>query len=200
MVDAAVAVSFALGVVEPDASGVGGYGEMLVNLSGMPKPTLLEFMARVPEEASLSNASLLENGRYPSDGPVLAMVPGGGGDVPGMATVRFEEAPWADLLRTGDPCGARRLRGERWAGDHAADGQGTVPQVRVEQGALLPQRVPLKAGDTLKNPDLAWTLEQIAKNGHDGFYKGEVARRLVNDPARQGQRHPVDRSRALLRR
>src|SRR5437764_10791637 len=36
-------------------------------------------------------------------------------------------------------------------------------------------------GDTLKNPDLAWTLEQIAAGGADAFYKGEIARRLVAD-------------------
>jgi gamma-glutamyltranspeptidase len=40
---------------------------------------------------------------------------------------------------------------------------------------------PLHAGDTLKNPDLAWTLEQIASGGADAFYKGEIARRLVTD-------------------
>ena len=40
---------------------------------------------------------------------------------------------------------------------------------------------PLHAGDTLKNPDLAWTLEQIAKGGADAFYKGEIAKRMVAD-------------------
>ena len=76
VVDAAVAVSFALGVVEPDASGVGGYGEMLVYTPAMRQPALIEFMARVPEEATLANAALMSGGRYPEDGPVLAMVPG----------------------------------------------------------------------------------------------------------------------------
>ena len=52
VVDAAVAISFALGVVEPDASGVGGYGEMLVYVKGMPAPTCIEFLTRVPEAAS----------------------------------------------------------------------------------------------------------------------------------------------------
>lgn len=38
-----------------------------------------------------------------------------------------------------------------------------------------------EAGETLKQPDLAWTLEQIRDKGADGFYKGEVAKRLVDD-------------------
>ncbi|MFN8574097.1 MAG: gamma-glutamyltransferase [Gemmatimonadaceae bacterium] len=182
VVDAAVAVSFALGVVEPDASGVGGYGEMLVNISGTARPTLIEFMARVPEEATLANASLLENGRYPSDGPVLAMVPG---TVAAMyqAWQRFgsKKIPWADLV-------APAIRAAK-DGYVISDGLATTLETerdrfsKYESSKALFFRngAPLKAGDTLKNPDLAWTLEQIAKNGHDGFYKGEVARRLVND-------------------
>ena len=50
-------MSFALGVVEPDASGPGGYGEMLVYRAGMSSPRLIEFMSRVPEEAGLGNGS-----------------------------------------------------------------------------------------------------------------------------------------------
>ena len=53
VVDAAVAVSFALGVVEPDASGVGGYGQMLIYQKGMDRPQLIEFMTRVPEDGGL---------------------------------------------------------------------------------------------------------------------------------------------------
>lgn len=182
VVDAAVAVSFALGVVEPDASGMGGYGEMLVQLKGMERPALFEFMARVPEEGGLANASLLQNGRYPSDGPVLAMVPG---TVAGMhaAWKKFGsgKVPWSDLL-------APAIRAAR---DGYVVSEGLATTLMLEQATFLKydgskalffrDGKPFVAGDTLRNPDLAWTLEQVAKGGADGFYKGEVARRLVQD-------------------
>ena len=186
-VDAAVAVSFALGVVEPDASGVGGYGEMLVQIPGMERPALIEFMARVPEEATLSNASLLENGRYPADGPLLAMVPG---TVSGMHTAwtRYgsRKVPWADLI-------APAIRAAR-NGYIVSEGLATTllrerdSFAKYEGSRALffrdgnaQGRVPRVAGDTIRNPDLAWTLEQIARAGADGFYRGAVAERLVGD-------------------
>src|SRR5438046_9236816 len=76
VVDAAVAVSFALGVVEPDASGPGGYGQMLVYQRDMDRPQLIEFMSRAPEDAGLADTALVQNGRLPDDGPVLVNVPG----------------------------------------------------------------------------------------------------------------------------
>jgi gamma-glutamyltranspeptidase/glutathione hydrolase len=185
-VDAAVAVSFALGVVEPDASGIGGYGEMLIQVPGMERPALIEFMARVPEEATLNNASLMENGRYPSDGPLLAMVPG---TVAGMHTAwtRYgsKKVAWADLI-------APAIRAAK-NGYVVSEGLATTLRRERESFAKYESskalffkdgaqgRVPRVAGDTIRNPDLAWTLEQIARAGADGFYRGAVAERLVSD-------------------
>lgn len=182
VVDAAVAVSFALGVVEPDASGIGGYGEMLVHLNGMERPALIEFMARVPEEATLANASLLENGRYPADGPLLAMVPG---TVAGMHTAwerhGSRKVAWADLL-------APAIRAAR-DGYVVSDGLATTlvreresfAKYASSRALFFRDGRPLTAGDTLRNPDLAWALEQIAKGGANGFYRGAVAERMVSD-------------------
>ncbi|HUQ80826.1 MAG TPA: gamma-glutamyltransferase [Gemmatimonadaceae bacterium] len=182
VVDAAVAVSFALGVVEPDASGPGGYGQMLIQTKGADHPALIEFMSRVPEEATLSNAGLMTDGRYPPDGPVLANVPG---TVAGMHSAwrQFgsKKVPWADLL-------APAIRAAK-DGYVVSEGLATTLTVEREHFAkyessralFFRNGAPLHAGDTLKNPDLAWTLEQIAKGGADGFYRGEVARRMVTD-------------------
>jgi gamma-glutamyltranspeptidase len=186
VVDAAVAVSFAIGVVEPDASGIGGYGQMVVALKGR-QPTNIEFMSRVPEEGGLTNTALLVNGRYPSDGPVLVNVPG---TVAGMylAWQRYgsKRVPWADLL-------APAIRAAR-DGYEVSDGLATTLATEREHFAkyegsralFFRNGVPLQAGDTLRNPDLAWVLEQIAARGADGFYKGEVALKYVGDLRSKG--------------
>ncbi len=182
VVDAAVAVSFALGVVEPDASGVGGYGEMVITMASMSKPTLIEFMSRVPEDAPLSNTALLQNGRYPSDGPVLVNVPG---TVGGMhaAWLKYgsKKVPWRALLQPA-------IRAAR-DGYIVSEGLATTLATEREHFAkyegsralFFRNGQPLVAGDTLRNPDLAWVLEQIAANGADGFYKGDVAKKWVDD-------------------
>ncbi|MEO7362417.1 MAG: gamma-glutamyltransferase, partial [Gemmatimonadaceae bacterium] len=182
VVDAAVAVSFALGVVEPDASGVGGYGEMVIALAKLEKPTLIEFMSRVPEDAGLSNTSLLVNGRYPSDGPVLANVPGTtAGMYAAWKKYGSGTVPWKDLL-------APAIRAAR---NGYVVSEGLATTLATERDAFAKYESsktlffrngqPVVAGDTIKNLDLAYTLEQIAAKGADGFYKGEVAKKWIDD-------------------
>ena len=182
VVDAAVAVSFTLAVVEPDASGPGGYGQMLVYQKGMDHPQLIEFMSRVPEDAGLTNTSLLQNGRLPDGGPVVVNVPG---TVAAMylAWQKFgsKKIPWADLL-------APAIRAAR-NGYVVSEGTATTLATEREQfmkyegsrALFFRNGEPVHAGDTLKNPDLAHTLEEIAAGGADAFYKGDIARRMVAD-------------------
>lgn len=187
VVDAAVAVSFALGVVEPDASGVGGYGQMLLYTRGMDEPKVIEFMARVPEKATLDNGALLRNGRLPDGGPVLAIVPG---TVAAMHLAWKEHGSgrleWAALL---EPA----IRAAR---DGYVVSEGLATTLATERAHFLQypgsrelffrDGEPLSAGDTVRNPGLQWTLEQIAKGGADAFYRGEVGRRMVADLRAQG--------------
>ena len=197
VVDAAVAVSFALGVVEPDASGMGGYGEMLVQMKGMERPALIEFMARVPEEATLSNGALQQNGRYPEDGPVLVMVPG---TVAGMHTAwkKFGSGKlkWPELL-------APAIRAAR-DGYVVTDGLATTLWLERDRFAkyessralFFRDGKPLAAGDTIRNADLARTLELVAAGGADGFYRGDVANRYASDLRGKGNAmRPTDLAR-----
>ncbi len=182
VVDAAVAVSFALGVVEPDASGIGGYGQMLVQLASFPAPALIEFMTRAPEEASWSNAGLPNGEEYPDDGPVLANVPG---TVAAMhlAWQKYGSGrvSWADLI-------APAMRAAE-GGFPVSDGLATTLRTEREhflkypgsRALFFPSGEPLKAGETLRNPDLARTLRAIADSGPRAFYRGNIARRMVED-------------------
>ena len=187
VVDAAVAVSFALGVVEPDASGLGGYGQMLVQLKTMDKPALIEFMTRAPEEASLANGALLRRGALPPDGPVLVNVPG---TLAGMelAFKKFgsHNVTWAQVV-------APAIRAAE-QGYVVSDGLATTLATEREHFAkyassralFFVKGEPLHAGDSLRNPDLAKTLQLIADSGAASFYTGSIARRLVADLRGQG--------------
>jgi gamma-glutamyltranspeptidase len=178
VVDAAVAISFALGVVEPDASGVGGYGEMLIFLKGMSDPVCIEFLTRVPEAASLTNGALIP---LPRQGPVLANVPG---TVAGMelAWQRYgsDKLKWAQLIAP-----AIKLANEGFLLDDAftttlAKEKERYLQYESTKALFFREGLPLTPGDTLRNPDLAWTLTQIAE-GAETFYEGKVAHRMVED-------------------
>lgn len=179
VVDAAIAVSFAIGVVEPDASGLGGYGEMLVFLKGMKAPTCIEFLTRVPEAASLTNGYL---NPLPQNGPVVVNIPG---TVAGMelAWQRYgsKKIRWPDLLEP-----AIQLADKGFILDQSFP---TTLETEKEnylryasaRKLFFPDGKALQPGDTLRNPDLAWVLRQIAWKGGKGFYEGAVARMMVED-------------------
>ena len=197
VVDAAVAVSFVLGVVEPDASGLGGYGQMLVSLAAMERPALIEFMTRAPEEATLGNGALSRRGASPPDGPMLVNVPG---TLAGME-LAFKKygshrVTWADVVTP-----AIRAAEQGYI---VSDGLATTLATEREHFLNYPasstlffaKGEPLRAGDTLRNPDLARTLRTIADSGASAFYSGSIARRIVADLRGQGNAmRPTDMAR-----
>lgn len=182
VIDAAVAVSFMLGVVEPDASGIGGYGQMLVFQKGMDRPQNIEFMSRVPEDANLAPAPPPGAARRDVENAALVNVPG---TVAAMhlAWQKFgsKKLAWSDLLQPAIHA----------ARDGYVVSEGLATTLATEREQFLKSDAarsiffhddqPYKTGDTIKNPDLAATLEQIAKGGADAFYKGDIAKKLVTD-------------------
>ena len=100
-----------------------------------------------------------------------------------------QAAPRCDS-RSGDPAGARRIRGRLLSRAFARGRRSPLRQVsRRQRSRSTPSTVQRHRPDQLlKQPDLARTLEAIRDHGRDGFYKGWVAKAIA-DEMRRGRRH-----------
>jgi gamma-glutamyltranspeptidase/glutathione hydrolase len=186
-VDAAIAVSFALGVVEPDASGIGGDGMALVWRAGSQAPVVVDFKDQAPAAASLDNPAVLRDGRLVDHGPAALNVPG---VVAGMDHLHrhygSSRVAWADLVAPAIDYAAGGFGLDGTLPATVAEGQATLRRYDASRALFLPGgRLP-QPGDRFVNADLAATLRLIAAQGADAFYRGELAQRMVDDLARRG--------------
>ncbi|MBW3534281.1 MAG: gamma-glutamyltransferase family protein [Gemmatimonadetes bacterium] len=173
-VDAAVATSFAVGVVEPQMSGLGGSGSLTIWMEEEGRPYYLDFYAA-------QNAARMAGATGPLQGDTDLRVVG----VPGMtagllaAHARFGSlplervmAPAIRLAEEGFPLGQILASMVQGAEDKLHRFPAATAQWFPEGRALAP-------GETYRNPALASTLRRIAREGRDGFYRGPVAEAVV---------------------
>lgn len=187
VVDAIVAVSFALGVTEEDASGIGGEGMMLIHRASDGKTVAIDFKDQVPMEGTLTNPKILDGDRLVSSGPAAANIPG---VVAGMDLAYRKygsgKLPWKDLIEP-----AIRAAEEGFTLDEALpssvrEGQRFLKRYDAAAKIFLPAGKALKPGDTFRNPDYAATLRRIATVGASDFYRGDIARRIAEDMRKNG--------------
>jgi gamma-glutamyltranspeptidase/glutathione hydrolase len=203
-VDAAVAVGFALGVTHPTAGNIGGGGFLVVRLPD-GKSVAFDYREMAPGKAHRdmyldATGNLTEDSRK---GPRAAGIPG---VVRGLAAAHamFGTMPWQELIMP-----SVKLAREGWKLDehHAQDlGWGLERMVayakEVEQkqpGSALarataytlatfrkPDGSAYQTGEVWKQPDLAATLELIAKEGPDVFYRGALAGKMAQEVQAMG--------------
>jgi gamma-glutamyltranspeptidase/glutathione hydrolase len=184
--DAAVAVSATLGLVEPESSGIGGGGLMLLHIAGGnqeggDRQVFIDARERAPLAAHRDmylDADGKVKPKASMDGPLAAAIPGLPAGLVHMSQ-KYGRLPLKDSLAP-----AIRLARNGWTMNHktAALLPWRGKALRLSPGAMelfFRNGEPIKAGETLKNPAYARTLELIAKQGHDGFYRGELAKKLV---------------------
>jgi gamma-glutamyltranspeptidase/glutathione hydrolase len=186
-VDAAVAVAFALAVVEPAAGNIGGGGFMLIRLAG-GKTTFLDYRETAPGKAT-RDMYIGKDGKLDEEASVIGYrsvaVPG---TVAGLAlalktwgSMKLADvmAPAILLAENGFPISeslAHEFEQERR----------DLQRFTSSRHIFLNDGKMFQPGDTLRQPELAATLKRIARKGATEFYTGETARILVDDMSRLG--------------
>ncbi len=179
--DAAVAISAALAVVEPNGSGLGGGAFWLLHRAADGFDVMVDGREVAPGAATRDmylDAAGNPIPRASMDGPLAAGIPGQPAGLAhitenyGKLSLAENLAPAIGIARDGFPLYPRLRAGlrfklqllQRWP----AGAEVFLP------GGELPE-----LGFVIRQPDLASTLEAMAANGAAGFYDGDVAARLV---------------------
>ncbi len=175
-IDAAIATAAALGVVEPQSSGIGGDG--FISIYDAKTGAVYAVNATGAAPTGATREFYLERGGIPMKGILSASIPG---LVDGwlVAHERFGTrpldevfAPAIGLCEDGFPLShklAASLEGEtkRFASD---------PHTRA---VFTDDGQPLAPGDIVYQKDLGKTLRTLAAKGRDAFYEGEIAKAMV---------------------
>ena len=187
-VDAAVAVSLALAVTHPQAGNLGGGGFLVIHLQERGFDTTVDYRERAPL-AGGRDMYLDANGEVIPDASLYGYLAAGvPGQVAGLwlAHSRYGSLPWRELVEPAIRLARDGFEVNYWLADsfgYAAERLAAYPSTAK---VFLKDGKPYAYGELFRQPDLAWTLEQIAARGHDGFYKGEVARKIAADMAANG--------------
>ncbi len=184
-VDAAVATAFALAVSWPEAGNIGGGGFMLVRPANGKKTVCVDYRETAP-------ISMQKNSFTRSDTTFTQKAVGVPGTVKGLALAhaKYGRLKWARLVMPAselalqgvpiDPALAKSLN--YVLSIPSVQSENTHSELRRVYGK--PDHTDWKAGDTLFLPDLAATLRLIAQQGPDSFYKGAIAKQLVEEMGR----------------
>ncbi len=187
VVDAMIAVSFALGVVEPEASGVGGDGSAVLYLKGMKKPTVIEYKDMTPIHATPDNPRLMQDGRIVADGPAAANIPGvvAGLDY-AFRTYGSGKVKWEDLVAPAIALADEGFILDEGLPSSIAEGRRFLEKWPEAAKIYLPGGKVPRPGDRFFNKDYANTLRAIQKGGADAFYRGEIAKKIAADMEENG--------------
>ncbi len=184
-VDAAVAIGFAMSVTYPYAGNLGGGGFMLVRFAD-GRSTFIDFREAAPGRAS-HDMYLDAKGNPTRDSIEGWRSVGVPGTVRGFEMVqhKYGKAKWESLVEPAVELASKGFT-VSYATAEQLKGSRSLARDPTSKTICLTNGTNYDAGDTFVQPDLARTLQRIAKLGSKDFYEGETAKLLTDAMAKNG--------------
>jgi gamma-glutamyltranspeptidase/glutathione hydrolase len=172
--DAAVATAVAVGVLDPRMSSIGGNGFATIYVGKTHEVRALDFYGSAPQRATAS----LYQGKDYSHGFLSAPVPS---SLKGYEALHkaYGKLPWARVLQPAIELAEDGFVIRQGLINDMKEYQKLLQEFPSTTKVLQPNgRWPV-AGEIFRQPDLARTLKDIAKNGADAFYRGPLAAHIA---------------------
>ena len=172
-IDAAIAAAFAIGVVEPDGSGIGGGGGMVIYLKEKKQSYYINYYPEAP--SNLPENFNSKNDRHTGRS---ICVPG---TVAGLLSAhkKFGSLPLTEVLKPAISLAKEGFAIDATLGGLILDNSDILSQDSATASVYLNDGFPKMQGDLIIQNELANTLTEIAIKGRDGFYKGHIAEAIV---------------------
>jgi gamma-glutamyltranspeptidase/glutathione hydrolase len=182
-VDAAIAVNAAMGVMAPMMNGIGGDLFAIVYDAAANQIHGINGSGCAPGGLTIDRLRAGGMTSMPQTGIHSVTIPGAVAAW-GMLSERFGRLPFSETLApaielAADGFPVSEITSAEWASSE--------PHLRNDPEATriyLPNGHPPRSGQLFRNPDLAATYRVLATDGRDAFYRGEIARRIVNCSAK----------------
>ncbi|MDH3311789.1 MAG: gamma-glutamyltransferase [Nitrosopumilus sp.] len=177
-VDAACAVAIALGVCEPQSSGLGGQSLAMLHING--KTVALDGSSRAP---SLAHASFFEKRSTRFVGYKASTVPSTPAVI-GYLNKHYGKLDWATIIEPSIRIAKRGYRITELQHDIQTKNLQKFFRVKSKSGAkyfLKDGLVPYDTGDLFVQDDLTELLKHISEYGYQTFYHGMIAKKINED-------------------
>jgi len=184
--DAAVAVGFALAVTYPSAGNIGGGGFALLRTAS-GDANFIDFREKAPGKAT-RDMYLDAAGKPTRESIVGWRASGVPGTVRGLALLhkKYGRLKWRDVVMPSARLAKNGVDLSYSIARGLAGAQRTLGQFPESKRIYQNNGAFFEAGQRLKLPELARTLERIAKRGPDEFYEGQIAKVLAAEMAANG--------------
>ncbi len=184
VVDAAVATAYALGVVEPYGSGIGGEGMMIIYMARDQKFTVIDFKAISPKAADYENLDYKNVSSW-SRSIKGASVPSA---VAGLE-LALEKFGQVDRKKVIQPAIDYAMKGYEVDSSLALNlisYKKYLDNDDYSKKLYYPKGEALRRGDKVTNKDYGKTLIEIRDKGAEVFYKGKIAEKIAKDSKNNG--------------